>query len=95
MGLRHLSLGLVIGVLLSGCAGFSYHYYSLSGADYTKGVLLGDAPEHDEPFVVCEPNVGAKFPCVIVKADEFFRMKQDYMDTKQKLKDCQSHDGGG
>lgn len=77
-------------LFLCGCAGWSYKYYGLSGVDYSRGILLGDKPANDLPFTTCEPNASTKNPCVILKADEFFKLKLDYEDTKQKLQDCQA-----
>lgn len=76
-------------LLMVGCAGFSYKYYGIDGVDYSKGMLLGDVPENDLPFNVCEPNATVKHPCVVLKADEFFKLKEDYEQTKQRLKDCE------
>lgn len=90
--MKYAMLGLLLGMALLGCAGFSYRYYGLGDVDYTKGTLLGDKPENDLPFATCEPSVSSKHPCVVLKADEFFRFKQDYQDTQNKLKECESRD---
>jgi len=76
-------------VLLLGCAGFTYHYYGLSGVSYENGVLLGPKESDDIPFKMCEPNNQSKSPCVVMFAKEFFAFKQDYLDLQMKLKECE------
>lgn len=90
MGLkRWYVLGILSGLLLVGCAGFAFRYYGLEGATYREGTLLGPKPKDDLPFSQCEPTAAVKHPCVVMMAPEFFRLKTDYEDTKQQLKDCQ------
>lgn len=83
-------IGSLLSFLLLGCAGFSYRYYGLEGADYSRGTLLGKEPADDLSFTICEPTFFVKHPCIVIKASEFYKMKLDYEDTIQKLKECQS-----
>lgn len=84
-------LGLASAFILAGCAGFSIHYYGLQGVNYNDGVLLGPKPKDDLPFSKCAPIGNEAQPCIVMFSQEFFALKQDYLDTKQKLKDCQKN----
>lgn len=86
---RSFLFGFLSCLFLLGCAGFSYRYYGLSGVSYESGILLGPKPKDDIPFSACAPNPENKNPCVVMFAKEFFALKLDYEDTKQKLKECQ------
>lgn len=76
--------------MLTSCSSFAYKYYGLSGADFSRGTLLGDKPENDLPFGRCEPNSTLKNPCVVLFAEEFFKLKLDFTDTQNKLKACEA-----
>lgn len=90
MGLRFRDASfLILGILVTGCAGFSYRYYGLDDADYSRGTLRGPKPEQDLKFERCAPSQASKHPCVVMFATEFFRFKQDYEDTKQRLIECE------
>lgn len=78
---------------MAGCVGFSYKYYGMYGIDYSKGTLLGEKPEDDLAFSKCEPSSTSKYPCVIMFAPEFMKMKQDYLDTQKKLELCEKGKG--
>lgn len=82
--------GIAIGVVLCGCAGlsFPYRYFDPVFVSY-DGTLLGPKPSDDLPGSVCAPSVSIKHPCVIMKSDEFFQLKKDYLDKEQQLIDCQ------
>lgn len=92
MGLKYRTsfiLGFVCCLLVLGCAGASFKYYGLAEFDYNQGVLLGPKPKDDLPFSRCAPTGNVAHPCIIMFSTEFFALKQDYEDTKQKLKECQ------
>jgi hypothetical protein len=91
MGMKGFILGLILGLLIVGCAGavFPYRFYGLQDVDYSKGKLLGDKPENDLLFIACEPSEKSKNPCVVMKAEEFFTLKKDHLDLQEKLIDCQ------
>lgn len=82
--------GFIIAILCMGCAGFSYKYYGMNGMDYSKGKLLGPDEKQDLDFYVCAPSPAVKNPCVIMKATEFFKMKQEHEDMRERLKTCES-----
>lgn len=88
---RDFYKGLLLGLLvLGGCAAvpFSYKYYGLDAKSY-DGTLLGPAVGDDLPFTICAPTPESRSPCVVFQADEFYAMKQDYLQTKQDLINCQ------
>lgn len=92
MGLRHFALGCVFGISLLGCAGaaFNYRYYGLD-ADLYDGKLLGSDEEgkDDLPFSTCTPTAAHKSPCVVLLEGEFLKLKQDLLETRQRLKACE------
>lgn len=88
MGLKHFSLGLLLGIVLIGCAGFSYRYYGLDLPSY-DGTLLGPEPKDDIDFKRCMPDDFDKNKCVVMLHEDAMRLKQDYLDTKDKLKACE------
>lgn len=88
---RSFALGILFGILLAGCAGMSFKYYGLSEVVYEHGQLLGPKPKDDLPFSACAPNAASKNPCVVMFSKEFFALKQDYEDTQNKLKECESN----
>jgi hypothetical protein len=77
--------GIIVGFLLAGCAAatFSYHYYGMKVASY-DGKLLGLNPVDDKDFSTCKDN-----NCVVMLTDDFFALKQDYLDLQTKLISCQ------
>lgn len=90
MELRHSFVsGFMIAIVCMGCAGFSYKYYGMNGMDYSKGKLLGPDEGQDLDFYVCQPTPASKNPCVIMKTTEFFKMKLEHEDMKNKLKECE------
>lgn len=89
MNVRSLTLGIVLGVLLVGCiSAIQYKYYGLDAVSY-DGMLLGKTSADDIPFSECKPDEVTKGKCVVLKAPEFFAMKQDYETTVQRLKECE------
>lgn len=83
--MNNLFKGIIIGFLLAGCAAasFSYKYYGMQIASY-DGKLLGVKPEDDKDFTICKDN-----QCVVMLTNDFFALKQDYMDLQNKLIACQ------
>jgi hypothetical protein len=76
-------------IFFVGCAAFSYRYYGLADVVYEHGTLLGPKEKDDLPFSKCAPSGNLKHPCVVMFTKEFMAFKQDYLDTQQKLIDCQ------
>ena len=98
---RTFALGILAGFALAGCAGFfPYKYYGMHLESY-EGSLLGPKPKDDLPFTVCEPDpTPSVIPsgpqpkpnrgkCVVMLSDEFFAMKQDMLETKKRLVECE------
>ncbi len=83
-------LGVVTGCIFVGCAGlsFPYKYYDPVFVSY-DGTLMGPSKEDDLPGNICEPNEESKHPCVIMKAQEFFLLKHDYIDLEERLVECE------
>lgn len=86
---RSFLAGLILGVLLVGCTGFTYKYYGMRGMDYATGTLLGEKEADDLPFNKCQPTSTSSNPCVVIFAPTFFKLRQDYEDTKIKLAECE------
>lgn len=88
MGLKKAYLaGFGSALLLMACAAtFPYKYYAF---DIAHGVLLGATPKDDLPESVCSAVPGTAYPCMIVKSEVFFKLKADYLKTKQDLIECQ------
>lgn len=82
-------LGCIFSSLLMACAGAGFKYYGLQGVTYDHGSLSGPFKKDDLPFSNCAENAQSKFPCVVMFAKDFYAFKQDYEDTKQKLKECE------
>lgn len=94
MGLRSRDFirGLTLGLLIvAGCGTipFTYRYYGLNAKSY-EGMLLGPMQPDDLPFSICTPSAESRSPCVVLKAEEFYALKLDYLQTKQDLITCQS-----
>jgi hypothetical protein len=74
-----------ISIILIACSGFGYKYYVLNLED---GILQGPKKKDDLPIKVCAKTVEG-YECVVLKINEFFRLKQDYETVKEQLKACQ------
>ena len=72
---------LVLNGIISGCAcqvpKFNYHFYY---ADHDK--LLGDKPEHDLSYSVCQPEKD-NHPCVVMLKSDFKALYQEYLELKK------------
>lgn len=76
--------------MVAGCAAlkFSYAHYGLQAVSY-DGKLLAESPKDDLDLSACIPDPGKKGKCIVMFSKDFYPMKQDYLDTKQKLIDCE------
>lgn len=83
--------GVLAGIFLTGCLAttFPYKFYSLD-ADSYEGKLLGPEPKFDLPLSICKPTDTDKLKCLVVKQEEYLRMKQDYLQLLLDLQACQS-----
>jgi hypothetical protein len=86
---KHFLLGFLVCFFVMGCAGFTYRYYGLKDVVYEHGQLLGPTEKEDMPFSKCQPNSQSKHPCVVMFTKDFYALKLDYEDTKQKLQACE------
>lgn len=80
--------GFSLGVFVSCSTGFGYRYYGLEIPTY-QGMLLGPEQKDDIPFSVCQPDGVEKGKCMVMLADEFFALKRDFKETKQRLIECE------
>jgi hypothetical protein len=89
MGLKGVIFGVVLGILLVGCAGlaFPYRHYGMDLPEY-EGTLLGPSPKFDLPFSLCKPDDVVKGKCVIMFAEEFYKLKTEYKDMARRLRAC-------
>lgn len=85
-------LGMGFSFLLIGCAGisFPYRFYGLELPSYA-GKILGPESKYDLDFKVCEPDQYYKGKCILMLSDAAYALKKDYLDTKQKLIECQGN----
>jgi hypothetical protein len=86
---RAFIFGFLSALFLLGCAGFSYRYYGVSEVDYEHGTLLGPKPKDDLPFSKCAPSAQTQHPCVVMFTTEFYALRQDYDDLKNRLIACE------
>jgi len=80
---------MVISFSLLSCALAGVKYYGLSGVDFNTGKLMGHKAKDDLPFSVCAPVGNNPYPCVVMMVKDFYDMKREYEDIRQKLIDCQ------
>jgi hypothetical protein len=91
MGLnRQFGAGMLLGIALCACAGtkFPYKIYSLNAASY-EGTLLGPEPKDDIPLTDCLPTATDTVKCLVVKQEEYEKLKQEYLTLVDELEACQ------
>jgi hypothetical protein len=71
---------MVVLIGLSGCTTVSFPYKYYKPMIDWNGKLLGAKPEDDLEASACKDN-----KCVIMMADEFFKMKLEYLNLEQRL----------
>lgn len=87
---RAFIVGFISCLVLTACAGAGFiKYYGLQDVAYEHGTLSGPFPADDLAFSKCAQSDPSKSNCVVMFAKDFFALKQDYEDTKQKLKECE------
>lgn len=81
---------LILG-MLTACASLSFNFksYGLQAQNY-DGKLLAAKPENDLSLKMCEPNDQYHGKCVVMMADEYYRMKTEHTDLEERLKDCEA-----
>lgn len=87
MGLRNFFLGFILALSISACGTiqFLYKYYVF---DYEAQVLRGPKPKDDLNANVCS-YVNNEYHCVVMKLDEFYRLKSDYLKMGSKLEELE------
>lgn len=87
MGLKQFTLGFLLAVSISACGTFKfiYKYYVY---DYEAQVLRGPDPKDDIESKVCS-LVNGEYQCVVMKVDEFYRLKADHLKHLQKIEELQ------
>lgn len=78
--------------LLAGgsCAStFPYKFYNIELPSYEKGKLIGEDPDDDLPISNCQPDETNKGKCTIFLINEHERFVTDYIETKDRLKQCE------
>jgi len=86
---KHFAAGIGIGLCLAACAGasFPYHYY---GVDLSDSLLRGPSAADDLSLsATCLPTASDAAPCTGMITSAFLALKQDYINTKNELSDCQ------
>ena len=87
---KHFAAGIAMGLMLAACAGvsFPYHYY---GLDLKDQKLLGPTIQDDVDLAVCDATSADQSPCTAMMTSDYMALKQDYLNTKNQLNDCQQN----
>lgn len=86
---KQFAIGVLLGLSLAACAGatFPYKFY---GVSLEQDKLLGPTPADDISLSLnCHWTNADASPCVAMLDGVFYAMKQDYLDTKNKLIACE------
>lgn len=88
---KQFAMGLLLGILLVGCAGFTYRYYGIEmpAECFAQGKLLGPKESDDLPLSRCSPDDTQKGKCAVFLVEELERLIADHGRLKAELKDCQ------
>lgn len=76
---------LILASVLVACSSFTYKYY---GIDTAQSKFLGPKPEDDLPFSACD-KANDEFQCVMMRVDEFAKMRRDFSNMRERLKACE------
>lgn len=91
---RDFLVGILAGVMISGCAGLAWNYkwYGLDAVSY-DGTLLGPSAQEDLSLKVCDPTQEPKKrgKCVVMLKAEFERLQMDWEVQKKQLEECQKN----
>lgn len=74
---------------LAACTSSADLYYGLEVPKDVRGTLLGATEEDDVPLTECYARPGKKSPCVVMFSSEFFKLRRDYLEMKERLKACE------
>lgn len=75
-----------LGTIIACKADFNYIWY---GLDVEQQKLLGPSPSFDEPLSICREDGDEKGKCVVFKQREFERLMGDFLETEERLKQCE------
>lgn len=84
MGLKQFVLGFILALTISACGSISF-FYKFYVFDYENNILLGPTSNDDLKTEICSKNPDNKYKCVVMKIDEFFKLKSDYEKSKNKI----------
>lgn len=90
---KSFAFGIIFGIALCACVAFTpvfnEKYYGLDAVSY-DGKLLGPTAAGDLSLELCKPDALVKGKCIVMLEAAFYSMKKDYLDTQQKLYECQN-----
>lgn len=87
--LRSFALGMFAALVLIGCVGAQYRFYTLDVPGW-NGTLKAHNPKDDLTLKTCEPTDADKAPCFVLMSDEYYKILRDLRDTQERLKACES-----
>ncbi len=93
--LHQVIYGLVVGVLLSCCAGAGYRFYNIAIPDgcYRDGLLVAHDPKDNLPLEICKPTDHDHGPCVVMQTFEHTRLEEDLDRCTTRLIACEQRPG--
>lgn len=87
MKIKQFSLGFLFALTVLSCASFEYVRFGLNLED--QKLLHFKDPSQDRPLSDCSRGSDNKFKCVVLFADDFYKLKSDYERMVEQLKNCQ------
>lgn len=89
--LKSFVLGIFVSITIAACANikFFYKYYVYN---YEEQILQGPKPIDDLPASVCS-YTNDEYQCVVMKVDEFFRLKSDYEKKVLRIQELERNCG--
>jgi len=91
--MKKIAMTLPLVCILFGCASFGYVYYGIDWEERTADVVLFD-PENDKPdisFTECKPDRAEKGKCVVLKREEFFKIRRDMEAMRIRIKELEKN----
>lgn len=84
-------LSLLVLLVLLGCGSFAYEYYGIDWAEKTEDVVLFDPNRKldDISFVDCKPTPQESGKCVVIKREEFFKIRRDMETMRARIKELE------
>ena len=67
---------------------FGFKYYNLKPVSF-EGKLEGATDKEDLPLSVCKPSGGEVNRCVVMLTREAYRLKEEVLQLRQKVKDLE------